>query len=186
LGAPAHRDVSLSSHGRDELTARRTAGATAVLLGSSGVGKSTLVNRFAGEELMATTETRADDDEGHHTTSHRELILLPGGGIVIDTPGLRELQLWNAADGVEEAFADIEELAGVCRFSDCTHTLEPGCAVLAAVASGTLATGRLESWRKLHRELQALDVRQDALLRQEETRKWRNLARALRAKAKHR
>jgi len=183
LGVLVHVVSARTGQGCDELRARISPGTTAVLLGSSGVGKSTLVNRFAGDELMATTETRTDDDKGRHTTSHRELILLPGGGIVIDTPGLRELQLWNAAGGIDEAFADIEELAGQCRFGDCTHTLEPGCAVLAAVAAGTLATGRLENWRKLQRELDALAVRQDGLLRREETR---NLSRARRTESKPR
>lgn len=186
LGVPVHVVSARTGLGCDRLRARIGPGMTAVLLGSSGVGKSTLVNRFAGDELMATTETRADDDEGRHTTSHRQLILLPGGGIVIDTPGLRELQLWNAGDGVDETFADIEELAAGCRFTDCTHTAEPGCAVLAAIASGSLAPERLESRRKLERELSALAVRQDALLRREETRKWRNLNQAQRAGSKPR
>ena len=183
LGVPVHVVSARTGQGCDELRARISPGTTAVLLGSSGVGKSTLVNRFAGDERMATTETRADDDEGRHTTSHRELILLPGGGIVIDTPGLRELQLWNAAGGIDEAFADIEELAAACRFGDCTHTVEPGCAVLAAIAAGTLAPARLESWRKLQRELDALAVRQDGLLRREETR---SLTRARRTESKPR
>src|SRR5439155_21221172 len=99
----------------------------------SGVGKSTLVNRLVGSELMRTQEIREDDGKGRHTTTHRELVLLPGGGMLIDTPGMRELQLWEAGDGLEAAFVDVEELAAGCRFSDCTHMREPGCAVLSAV-----------------------------------------------------
>ena len=173
LGIPVHVVSALTGQGCDALRARLRPGTTAVLLGSSGVGKSTLVNRFAGHEAMAVSETRADDDEGRHTTSHRELILLPGGGVIVDTPGLRELQLWEGASGIDEAFADVEELAGDCRFNDCTHTSEPGCSVLAAVESGALPRERFESWRKLQKELHALAVRQDALLRKEEARKWR-------------
>lgn len=182
LGVPVYVVSAKTGQGCDELRARIEPGVTAVLLGSSGVGKSTLVNRFTGDDRMSTGETRPDDDEGRHTTSHRQLILLPGGGIVIDTPGLRELQLWNAADGFDETFSDIEALAAECRFTDCTHTAEPGCAVLAAIAAGTLAPERLESRRKLEHELHSLAGRQSALIRQEETRKWRNLNRAGRAR----
>ena len=161
-------------------------GVTAVLLGSSGVGKSTLVNRFVGSERMDTGETREDDDEGRHTTTHRELILLPGGGIVIDTPGLRELQLAENAAGLDATFADVEELAAVCRFNDCWHDGEPGCAVLGAVEDGSLAPERLESWRKLQRELHAIAIRKDDLLRKEETRRWKLLSREARARTRPR
>jgi ribosome biogenesis GTPase len=175
-----------TGEGCDELRARIGPGMTAVLLGSSGVGKSTLVNRFAGSERMSTGETRPDDDEGRHTTSHRELILLPGGGIVIDTPGLRELQLAETAAGLDAAFADVEELADACRFNDCSHEGEPGCAVVAALEAGTLAPERLESWRKLQRELHAIAIRNDALLRKEETRRWKLLSRDARSRARPR
>jgi ribosome biogenesis GTPase / thiamine phosphate phosphatase len=185
-GVPVHVVSAVSGEGVDALRARIEPGKTSVLLGSSGVGKSTLVNRFAGSELMATTETREDDDEGRHTTSHRELILLPGGGVLIDTPGLRELQLWDVAEGIDETFADIDDLAADCRFGDCAHENEPGCAVLEAVENGSLDPGRLASWRKLQRELHALAVRQDALLRKEETRKWRLLTRDARARTRRR
>ena len=184
LGVPVHVVSALTGQGCDALRARLQPGTTAVLLGSSGVGKSTLVNRFAGRELMAVKETRIDDDEGRHTTSHRELILLPGGGLVIDTPGLRELQLWDAGGGLDETFADVEELAGDCRFSDCSHTREPGCAVIGAVESGELPHERFHSWRKLQKELRAIAVRHDARLRQEEARKWRLRAREGRARAR--
>ena len=173
FGVSVHVVSALTGQGCDAVRARLQPGTTAVLLGSSGVGKSTLVNRFAGRELMAVNETRVDDDEGRHTTSHRELIVLPGGGLVIDTPGLRELQLWDGGGGLDETFADVEELAGGCRFSDCSHTREPGCAVVAAVEAGTLPQERFHSWRKLQKELRAIAVRHDARLRKEEARKWR-------------
>ena len=183
IGVPVHVVSALTGDGCDALRVRIQPGTTAVLLGSSGVGKSTLVNLFAGRDLMAVKETRADDDEGQHTTSHRELIPLPGGGVVIDTPGLRELQLWDGG-GLDETFSDVEELAGDCRFNDCSHTLEPACAVLAAVEDGTLAAERFQSWRKLQKELRAIAIRQDHLLRKEESRKWRLIAKEGRAKAR--
>ena len=185
-GAPVHLVSARSGEGCDELRARIAPGVTAVLLGSSGVGKSTLVNRFVGSERMDTGETREDDDEGRHTTTHRELILLPGGGIVIDTPGLRELQLAETAAGLDATFADVEELAATCRFNDCVHEGEPGCAVLGAVEDGSLAPERLESWRKLQRELHAIAIRKDDLLRKEETRRWKLLSREARARSRPR
>src|SRR5947209_2350730 len=176
-----------SGQGCDALRARIPAGTTAVLLGSSGVGKSTLVNRFVGRERMAVKETRVDDDEGRHTTTHRELILLPGGGVVIDTPGLRELQLWESgAAAIDAAFADIEELTLACRFTNCSHETEPGCAVQEALRSGALTHERHESWLKLQRELRAIAVRSDARLRREEKRKWQQRAREGRSRARHR
>ncbi len=183
LGVPIHVVSALTGQGCDALRARLAPGVTAVLIGSSGVGKSTLVNRFVGSERMAVKETRADDDEGRHTTSHRELIELPGGGLVIDTPGIRELQLWSSGS-VDEAFADIEALAGECRFNDCSHGSEPGCAVNAALASGELDAGRYASWLKLQRELRAIAVRSDARLRREEKRKWQLRAREGRSRAR--
>lgn len=186
LGVPVHVVSAITGQGCDALRARLQPGTTAVLLGSSGVGKSTLVNRFAGSELMAVNETRLDDDEGRHTTSHRELILLPGGGVVIDTPGIRELQLWDGGEGLGETFSDIEELAAACKFNDCAHTSEPGCAVLAALESGELPQERFASWRKLQRELHAIAIRSDARLRREEGRKWHLLTRAARARTRHR
>jgi ribosome biogenesis GTPase len=185
LGVPVHVVSAVTGQGCDALRARIAAGQTAVLLGSSGVGKSTLVNRWLGEELMATRETREDDDEGRHTTTHRQLLELPGGGLVIDTPGLRELQLWDVGSaGLETTFADVEEFAADCRFGDCSHVHEPGCAVLAAVDSGELPGERLHSWRKLQRELRAIAMRHDAVLRKEEQRKWKLRSREGRARAR--
>jgi ribosome biogenesis GTPase len=155
---------------------------TAVLVGSSGVGKSTLVNALAGEELLETQEVRADDHAGRHTTTRRELILLPGGGIVLDTPGIRELQLWEG--DLEQTFGDVEELARECRFGDCAHESEPGCAVRAALAAGTLARDRWESYIKLQRELEALEARRNVLLRRERVREYKIRSRAMRKKSR--
>jgi ribosome biogenesis GTPase len=185
IGVPLHVVSAVTGDGCDALRARIPAGATAVLLGSSGVGKSTLVNLWLGEEVMVTRETREDDDEGRHTTTHRQLLELPGGGLVIDTPGLRELQLWDVGSAALDAtFADVEELAADCRFGDCTHTHEPGCAVLAAVETGEVPRERLDSWRKLQRELRAIAMRHDAVLRKEEVRKWKLRAREGRSRAR--
>jgi ribosome biogenesis GTPase len=183
VGVPIHVVSALTGQGCDALRARLQPGVTAVLIGSSGVGKSTLVNRFAGTDRMTVKETRADDDEGRHTTSHRELIELPGGGLVIDTPGIRELQLWDGG-GIDEAFADVEDLAAACRFNDCSHGSEPGCAVSAALESGALTQARYDSWRKLQRELRAIAIRADARLRREEKRKWQQRARDGRSRAR--
>jgi ribosome biogenesis GTPase len=183
VGVPVHVVSAVTGQGCDALRARLAPGVTAVLIGSSGVGKSTLVNRFAGRELMAVRETRADDDEGRHTTSHRELIELPGGGLVIDTPGIRELQLWDSG-GIDEAFADVEQLAAECRFNDCSHGTEPDCAVNAALASGDLDRARYDSWLKLQRELRSIAVRADARLRREEKRKWHLRAKEGRSRAR--
>ena len=128
-----------------------SAGTTAAFLGSSGVGKSTLVNRLLGEERLATGDIR-NDDKGRHTTTHRELLFLPDGGMVIDTPGMRELGLWDAKSGIDRTFSDIEELALQCRFRDCTHTVESGCAVQKALKNGTLSKERMQSYQKLKTE----------------------------------
>jgi len=185
IGVPVHVVSAVSGLGCDALRARIRPGTTAVLLGSSGVGKSTLVNRFVGHERMEVKETRADDDEGRHTTTRRELIALPGGGVVIDTPGLRELQLWDGGGGaVEAAFSDIEELTAQCRFTNCSHQTEPDCAVQEALRSGELSRERHRSWLKLQRELRAIAMRSDARLRREEKRKWQLRVREGRSRAR--
>jgi ribosome biogenesis GTPase len=155
-------------------------GQTAVVLGRSGAGKSTLVNALAGTDAMATQDIREADGRGRHTTVHRELLTLPGGGLIIDTPGLRRVGLYDAADGLAQVFSDVEELAARCRFVDCAHDTEPGCAVTEAVASGELPERRLASWRKLQREAAWMERRTDARLRAEATRQWKVLHKAMR------
>lgn len=137
------------------------AGRTVALLGSSGVGKSTIVNRLVGHDVQRTREVRESDQRGRHTTSNRQLIALPGGALLIDTPGMRELQLWDGAAGVSAVFEDVEALAPGCRFSDCLHDSEPGCAVKSAVEEGTLGEDRLESYRGLQRERRFMASRVD-------------------------
>ena len=154
-------ESAVTGMGVDEIVRSIPPGRTAVLLGGSGVGKSTLVNRLVGEDVQATAEVRERDDKGRHTTVAREIVMLPGGGIIIDTPGMRGLALWDAEDGIASAFPDIDSLAACCRFRDCTHESEPGCAVIAAVEAGALPERRLESYRALQAELVVLGRRQD-------------------------
>ena len=140
---------------------------TGCFIGSSGVGKSSIINRLAGGELLRTEEVREADSKGRHTTTHRELFVLESGGMVIDTPGMRELGLWDSVEGIERAFGDIEELGLDCAFRDCTHRTEPKCAVRQAVEAGILEAGRYESFLKLEREQEHLDSRTDRFKQQE-------------------
>jgi ribosome biogenesis GTPase / thiamine phosphate phosphatase len=142
------------------------------LLGSSGAGKSSLVNALAGTEVVASREIRADG-RGRHTTVRRELVPLPGGGVLVDTPGLRGIGLVEAEDGLAATFADVEELTASCRFRDCSHSAEPGCAVLEAAEDGRLPVRRLESWRRLQREMSWMATRSDARLRAERAKAWK-------------
>ena len=151
---------------------RALASGTSVLVGPSGAGKSTLVNALAGEDVMRTQEIRASDGRGRHTTTHRELIALPDG-LLIDTPGVRRVGLYDVGEGLSQAFSDIADLAAECRFSDCAHDAEPGCAVLTAVESGDLPERRLAGWRKLRREAEWMASRSDARLRAERKRNWK-------------
>jgi len=148
-------------------------GRTSVVLGSSGVGKSTLVNALLGEERQATAAVRGDDSRGRHTTTHRELFVLPGGALLIDTPGIRSLEIAGADEGVETAFDDINALATACRFSDCRHDGEPGCAVRGALDDGSLTVDRLESHRKLERELAFAERKGDPRAQAEERKRWK-------------
>jgi ribosome biogenesis GTPase len=153
FGVPIHIVSSLTEQGLDQLKEYLEVGQTVALLGSSGVGKSTIINKIIGTEKMAVNDIRTDDDKGKHTTTHRELILLENRGVVIDTPGMREIQLWDDSEGLKESFEDIEELARNCKFNDCQHESEPSCAVKKAIEQGNLLEERLESYRKLEREL---------------------------------
>lgn len=163
---------SLTGEGTDVLAAV-VSGGTSVLLGVSGAGKSTLANTLIGDDAMAVQATRGVDGKGRHTTTTRNLLVLPGGGVLIDTPGLRGVGLFDAGAGVGQVFSEIEDLAADCRFHDCAHESEPGCAVLAALADGSLPERRLDSYRKLVRENQRIVAKTDARLRAEIRRDWK-------------
>lgn len=181
--APALPIVVVSARtrqGLDALGAYIQPGRTIAFLGSSGVGKSTIINALAGEALLATRDVRARDGRGRHASTSRQLVVLPGGGLVIDTPGMRELQLWEVTGGLRETFDDIDALGAGCRFRDCRHRGEPGCAVQAAVDAGRLSPGRLENYRKLGDEMAHLVARQDERARQEQKRQDKVIHRAAR------
>ena len=180
---PIHAISTLTGEGLQELRSYLAAGKTIALLGSSGVGKSTLVNHFLGMPSLKTQPIRAQDDRGRHTTTTRQLFLLSGGALVLDTPGLRELQLWEAEDGVQMAFEEVEALARQCRFRDCAHQNEPGCAVQEALTAGTLDGKRFESYEKLKREMKHLAIRQDGQAERLERQRWKKFSRLAKDKA---
>jgi ribosome biogenesis GTPase len=180
LGVPVLVTSAVRGDGLEELRNLVRTSGTSALLGSSGVGKSTLINTLLREERLAAAPVREGDDRGRHTTTARQLLLVPGGGVVIDTPGMRELQLWDSGDGLEHAFADVEALAAGCRFADCRHEAEPGCAVRSAVAGGILGQDRLDSYFKLKREERFLETKTDLAARSERDRFWKQVARAQR------
>jgi ribosome biogenesis GTPase len=151
-GVNAHVVSAHTGYGLLRLNAYLQPGKTVVFLGSSGVGKSSLVNALAGQEIMAVSEIREDDSKGRHTTTHRQLIRLQSGVMIIDTPGMRELGMWEVSEGLSDAFSDVESFLGRCRFSDCKHEREPGCAIRAAIETGELDISRWESYRKLKEE----------------------------------
>lgn len=174
-GVPIHVISALHGDGLAPLRACVAGGATVALVGSSGAGKSTLVNALLGDARMRTGEVRESDGRGRHVTSHRQLVVLPTGGLLLDTPGMRELELVDDG-GLGEVFADVVTFAGRCRFRDCRHEAEPGCAVVAAVAAGELDPGRLEHHRKLEREARANELRHDVHRRRQAERVWGQLA----------
>jgi ribosome biogenesis GTPase len=184
FGAPVLAVSAVTGEGMTALSAWLASGETSVLVGSSGVGKSSLVNAMAGSALMATSHIREDDARGRHTTTHRELIRLPSGHLILDTPGMRELGLMDADDGLAATFEDVEALVAGCRFSDCSHRTEPGCAVQAALKAGALDPQRLKSFVKLQRELAYQRAKDDPEAREAHRREWRTINKAQRARRK--
>jgi ribosome biogenesis GTPase len=175
LGTPVVVTSGVTGDGIDEIVRELQPARTGVLLGPSGAGKSTLINRIVGTDLMRTRDVHASG-EGRHMTSHRQLVQLPQGGMIIDTPGLREAQLWEGDSGLGEVFEDIELLALQCRFTNCSHDSEPGCAIKAALADGNLNAARFQSFVKLQRELRFVAAKSDVRLRIEERRKWKQVS----------
>lgn len=176
---PTHVLSPKLNQGIEQVATYLTPGRTGALLGSSGVGKSTIINRLIGEEVQKTREVREADSRGRHTTTHRELVTLPNGGLIIDTPGMRELQLWDVGEAVRQTFDDIEVLAAHCHFTDCRHRDEPRCAVKAAAADGRLAPERLESYLKLQDELAHLARQQDERAQLDEKRRSKIMGKAM-------
>jgi ribosome biogenesis GTPase len=185
-GVPIFAVSARTGEGLEALDSLLEPGHTIVLLGSSGVGKSTLLNHFLGRDAQSVRPVRNSDSRGRHTTTSRELFALPGGALLIDTPGLRELQLWGASEGVERTFSDIEELAAQCKYGDCGHTSEPGCAVQAAIGEGRLDADRLENQRKLQREQAFLERKVDLEARQQDKERVKSLHRGAKQKYEQR
>jgi ribosome biogenesis GTPase / thiamine phosphate phosphatase len=183
FGVPIHAVSAQTGEGVEDLRRHLAGNRTVALLGSSGVGKSSIINRLLGEEHFRIGDVRSDG-RGRHTTTHRELVPVLGGGVIVDTPGLRELQLWESDGGLDQAFADVAELVAQCRFSDCEHRTEPGCAIKSALADGSLASERWESYLKLQRELARLESKLDPKLRSEQRKKWAAVTKSHRHRGK--
>jgi ribosome biogenesis GTPase len=175
-GVEVHAISCFTGYGIEEIRKYFCPGKTVALLGSSGVGKSTIVNTLVGKEILKTQQIREDDSHGRHTTSHRELLLLPDGSLVMDTPGMRSLSLWEADAGMEAMFGDVEEFTKLCRFNDCKHQQEPECAVVEAISTGKLEMKRWESWLKLQKELEHLEAKKEGKLRLQEKQWGRQIA----------
>ena len=183
---PVHAVSAHDDRGVESLERYLSAGRTVALIGPSGAGKSSIVNQLVGRELLPTGEVRDWDARGRHTSIHRQLVVREAGGLIIDTPGMRELQLWEAGDTVDETFADIAGLADGCRFRDCVHDQEPGCAVKAAVEAATLDPGRYASYLKLQREQAAIAARRDERALIDTKRRWKSASKAIKAMQKQR
>lgn len=180
-GAPVHAISSLTGEGLEVVRGYLGAGTTVAVVGSSGVGKSTLANALLGEERMKVQEIR-EDDRGKHTTTSRSLMMIPGGGLLMDTPGMRTVLLWDGGEGMKQVFGDIEEFAESCKFGDCSHETEPGCAVRTALQEGTITEERFRAYRKLQKEARYIAGKQDVAVRLAEEKKWRAIHRANRSR----
>jgi len=179
-GVPVHAISAAIGEGMEAIGKYLGAGKTAVLLGFSGVGKSTIINRLLESDSIRTVVVSGYKDRGRHTTTIRDMYLLKSEGLVIDTPGLRELQIWDGGEGISQTFRDIEELSGQCRFSDCRHLEEPGCAVKTAVEAGSISQERLHSYHKILREARFHERRQSVRLRLEEAKRWKTISKSMR------
>lgn len=186
IGVPVFAISSLTGEGLDELTNYIKPAETIVFLGSSGVGKSSLVNAIAGKEVMKVNDIREDDSKGRHTTTHRQLVMLDNGTMIIDTPGMRELEMWNVSEGINSSFDDISEYASRCKFSDCSHQSEPGCAVKAALKSGELSEERWENYLKLKKEARFAEWKESLNIRLKEKAMQKSRSKFQRAYQKER
>jgi len=176
LGVPIHVITAVEEDGCTAVCEYIQPGKTIALVGSSGVGKSTLINRILGVELQRVNEVREGDDRGKHTTTHRQLLLIPEGGLIMDTPGMRELQLWDADEGVTSTFDDIDRLVTQCRFNDCNHNNEPGCAIRAALTTGELEQSRYNNFLKMNKELAYINNKVAGSLRSEQKHKGKQMS----------
>jgi ribosome biogenesis GTPase len=180
VGVSVHAISAARGKGLEQLSPYLQNGRTSVFIGSSGAGKSTIINRLLGRDVIRVVETSDYKDKGRHTTTSREMYILEGGGIVIDTPGMRELQLWEGEQGLSETFDDIEQLAAQCRFNDCRHQEEPDCAVRTALESGDISRARYGNYLKLQRELKYQESRNNTKVRMEQSKRWKNIAKTRR------
>ncbi|HRE40209.1 MAG TPA: ribosome small subunit-dependent GTPase A [Ignavibacteria bacterium] len=174
-GCPVIPVSSKSNENLQELLKYFEGNKSISMIGSSGVGKSSLINSLLGEEKMKVKDITEYKDKGVHTTTHRELILMPGGGVIIDTPGMRTVLMWSGSEGIESAFDDIESLSMQCKFSNCTHTNEPGCAIISALNNGSITKERLKSYRKLQNEIKYNETKQDKKLKADQKKIWKKL-----------